>query len=77
MISIVASDVHIGMAGAIYLTMLTFLEANGVSVRIPPEVLASTMIDLQKRSEAGEDVSRLIAGIASVLAKRHTKRQRP
>ena len=56
--------------------MLTFLEANGVSVRIPPEDLASMTIDLQKRSEAGEDVSRLIADIASVLAGRHAKRKR-
>ena len=45
-------------------------------LRIPPEDLASMMIDLQKRSEAGEDVSRLIADIASVLAERHTKRKR-
>ena len=57
--------------------MLTFLEANGVSVRIPPEQLASMMIDLQKRSEAGEDASRLIAGIASVLAGRRARRKQP
>jgi len=57
--------------------MLTFLEANGVSVKIPPEELASMMIDLQKRSEAGEDASRLISGIASSLAKRRAKRTRP
>lgn len=57
--------------------MLTFLEANGVSVKIPPEELASMMIDLQKRSEAGEDASRLISGIASALAKRRAKRKRP
>jgi death-on-curing protein len=57
--------------------MLTFLEANGVSVKIPPEELASMMIDLQKRSEAGEDASRLISGIASSLAKRRAKRKRP
>ena len=56
--------------------MLTFLEANAVSVKIPPEGLASMMIDLQKRSEAGEDASRLIAGIASSLAKRRAKRKR-
>jgi death-on-curing protein len=57
--------------------MLTFLEANGVSVKIPPEELASMMIDLQKRSEAGEDASRLISGMVSSLAKRRAKRKRP
>src|SRR5712692_7763708 len=31
--------------------MLTFLEANAMPVRIPPEELASLMIDLQQRSE--------------------------
>lgn len=48
--------------------MLTFVEANGAPVTIPPEELASMMIDLQTRSEAGEAASRLIAGIASMLA---------
>jgi death-on-curing protein len=57
--------------------MLTFLEANGMSVTIPPGELASMMIDLQQRSEAGEDASRLISGIASSLAKRRAKRKRP
>jgi death-on-curing protein len=57
--------------------MLTFLEANGVSVKIPPAELASMMIDLQKRSEAGEDASRLNSGIAFSLAKRRAKRKRP
>lgn len=57
--------------------MLTFLEANGMSVKIPPRELASMMIDLQQRSEAGEDASRLISGIASSLAKRRAKRKRP
>jgi death-on-curing protein len=56
--------------------MLTFLEANGVSVRIPPEDLASMMIDLQKRSEAGEAASRLISAIASWLARRCTTTKR-
>ena len=50
--------------------MLTFLAANGVSVGIPPEDLASMMIDLQRRSEAGEDATRLIQHIASKLARR-------
>lgn len=57
--------------------MLTFLEANGVPVRIPPEELASAMIDLQKRAEAGEDTSRLIHDIAALLARRRSKRSRP
>lgn len=48
--------------------MLTFLEANRAAVRIPPEDLASMMIDLQTRAERGESPSRLIADIASVLA---------
>ena len=56
--------------------MLTFLEANEISVRIPPEDLASMMIDLQKRSEAGEAASRLISGIASWLGARHTTTKR-
>lgn len=56
--------------------MLTFLEANGVSVRIAPEELASTMIDLQARSESGEAASRLIAAIASWLTGRHMGRKR-
>ncbi|OFW04692.1 MAG: hypothetical protein A3I61_12225 [Acidobacteria bacterium RIFCSPLOWO2_02_FULL_68_18] len=55
--------------------MLTFLEANGAPVRIPPDELASTMIELQRRSEAGEDALRLIADIASWLARRRTKRK--
>ena len=55
--------------------MLTFLEANGVSVRLRPEELAGMMIDIQKRSEAGEDTSRLVPNIASVLATRRVKRK--
>jgi len=63
--------------------MLTFLEANGVTVSLPPERLASIMIDLQTRAEAGEAASRLIADIASVLAtatpprRRGNRRTRP
>jgi death-on-curing protein len=56
--------------------MLTFLEANAVAIRIPPEELAVMMIDLQTRSEAGEAASRLIADIASVLARRRQGRKR-
>lgn len=57
--------------------MLTFLEANAVTVRIRPEEIASMMIDLQQRSEAGEDASRLIADIAALLAARRAKGKRP
>jgi death on curing protein len=57
--------------------MLTFLEANGVSIRMRPEEVASMMIDLQRRSEAGEDASRLITEISELLAERRAKRNRP
>ena len=57
--------------------MLTFLEANAVSIRIPPEELATMMIDLQTRAEAGEAASRLIADIASVLVMHRQVRKRP
>jgi hypothetical protein len=50
--------------------------AHSLSVKIAPGELASMMIDLQLRSEAGEDASWLIAGIASSLARRR-KRTRP
>jgi death-on-curing protein len=56
--------------------MLTFLEANAISVAIPPEELASMMIDLQRRSEAGEDASRLISSLASQVAGHRSKRKR-
>lgn len=56
--------------------MLTFLEANGVSVKIPPEELAAMMIDLQKRCEVGEDTSRLIMDIAASLSRRSGTRLR-
>ena len=56
--------------------MLTFLNVNGVSVEIAPEDLASMMIDLQKRAEAGEDTSRLVSGIASWLGSHRTKPRR-
>ena len=50
--------------------MLTFLQGNGVSIRIRPDELARLMIDLQRRSERGEDASRLIAALASDLRSR-------
>jgi hypothetical protein len=52
--------------------MLTFLEANGRSPRVRPQDLALWMIDLQKRSEAGESASQLITEIACLLV-RHRK----
>ena len=55
--------------------MLTFLEANRVAIRIGPDELASLMIDLQRRSEAGEDASRLISGLAAELERRRVKRR--
>ncbi len=54
--------------------LLTFLEGNGVSVRIAPEELALWMIDLQKRAEAGESASGLVAEIAGWLARRRTSK---
>jgi death-on-curing protein len=56
--------------------MLTFLEANGVSIRMRPDEIASMMIDLQRRSETGEDTSLLIADISARLADRRAKRKR-
>ncbi len=55
--------------------MLTFLEANAVSVRMPPEDLASMMIDLQARAETGEATPRLIEDIASMLTRRRPARK--
>lgn len=54
--------------------MLTFLYANGARISILPDELASMMIDLQHRAEAGEDTGRLIAGISTVLAARRASR---
>lgn len=53
--------------------MLTFLQANAADITMPPQELASMMIDLQRRSEAGEDASRLIASLASALASRRAR----
>lgn len=57
--------------------MLTFLEANGISVPFVPEALAALMIDLQKRCEAGEGASRLILDVAASLSRRRVSRKRP
>lgn len=56
--------------------MLTFLEANGVSVRVAPEELALSMIDLQKRSEAGESASGLVSEMAVWLVRRRASKAR-
>lgn len=56
--------------------MLTFLEANGISVTFTPEALAALMIDLQKRCEAGEGASRLILDVAASLSRRRISRKR-
>jgi death on curing protein len=55
--------------------MLTFLEANRVAVRLPPDELAWLMIDLQRRAERGEDPARLVSRLASVLVERAAKRK--
>ena len=47
--------------------MLTFLHANGVSVRLGSNRLASLMIELQDRAENGEGTGRLIEWLASQL----------
>jgi death-on-curing protein len=56
--------------------MLTFLEVNGVSVRLEADALTTLMIDLQTRSEAGEDTTRLIADLAAILRSGSKKRKR-
>jgi death-on-curing protein len=56
--------------------MLTFLEANGVTVRIAAEELARAMIDLQKRSEAGASAARLVSELAALLARRRVRKTR-
>ena len=57
--------------------MLTFLEANGVTIRISADVLAATMIDLQRRAEAGEGSSRRIVNLgAQLVAHRPTRKKR-
>lgn len=57
--------------------MLTFLGANGALIGMRPAKLASMMIDLQRRSESGEDASRLIADISAQLAQRRARRKHP
>ena len=47
--------------------MLTFLEGNGGRTALPDHRLATLMIDLQRRAEAGEDISGLVRWIATEL----------
>ena len=55
--------------------MLTFLEANRVTVKIAAGELAAMMIDLQRRCETGEGASRLIMDIAGWLARHRSARR--
>ena len=50
--------------------MLVFLAANGVRTVATPAVVRDLMIELQQRSEAGEDATRLISWIATRLRQR-------
>jgi death-on-curing protein len=54
--------------------MLVFLEANGVTVRLPAPALAGMMIDLQRRAEAGDGVAALVSWIAGILRARGATR---
>ncbi len=47
--------------------LLVFLEAHGVRVRISAERLASMMIELQERAEAGVSAADLVDWIAGVI----------
>lgn len=50
--------------------MLAFLEANGVRVRLSADKIATMMIDLQRRAEAGADAGALIRWIAASITPR-------
>lgn len=47
--------------------MLTFLELNGASVRVSNASIAARMIELQRRSEAGERARGLVEWLADWL----------
>lgn len=47
--------------------MLTFLAANGVRVRLSADRIATMMIELQRRAEAGDDPGRLVRWIVDTL----------
>jgi death on curing protein len=57
--------------------MLTFLSANGRRATISDERLASMMLELQRRTESGEDVARLVRWISADLARRPPRSKRP
>jgi death-on-curing protein len=50
--------------------MLVFLEANGRRVSLASEQIAGLMLELQQRSEAGEDARRLIRWLAGFLRRK-------
>jgi death-on-curing protein len=56
--------------------MLTFLEANGVPVRVDPETIAEMMIQLQRRAEAGASVAELVRWMAETLVAQSSPRRR-
>lgn len=57
--------------------LLVFLEAHGVRVRISAERLASMMIELQRRAEAGAPVADLVEWIAGLLRRAERAAPRP
>ena len=58
--------------------MRVFLEINGTAIRPPSLEIASKMIELQTRSEAGESTRALIAWLAAWLrAYKKTRRAAP
>lgn len=57
-------------------SLLVFLEAHGVRVRIPAERLAAMMIELQERAERGATAAELVDWIAAtIIAARVGRRQ--
>jgi death-on-curing protein len=48
--------------------MLTFMHANGGRTTLKDERIATLMIELQRRAEAGEDASQLVRWIAGELS---------
>jgi death-on-curing protein len=57
-------------------SMLVFLEAHGVRLRIPAERLAAMMIELQERAAAGASAADLVDWIAGVIAAGRSRRPR-
>jgi len=48
--------------------MLTFMHANGGRTTVQDERIATLMIELQRRAEAGEDAAQLVRWIAGALS---------